>query len=291
MILIVERNEAWTTQAESLDLPLQKGLVILVDPAAVTQKDAGEAEPQPATPQPAARLSAATTATPNPLLAATAAHVPQTPNPLGATASQAPVECVLAEWRYRVKAGGESVLELTVDEVRLSWFDKASNKLLPTDENKFKAAVLMSILVAIPAALAAYGFSHDPDLAWELAGHHLRWIGGWTLFLVVYFVLPARLGLNRGAFRFQTEFLRALFFYAACGLVFAWLVLSRRPACFRGTPQDYANYAKSMAIKFSGSYWPVLLAVLPWAAVVFKVFGWETAEKTAEALRSTAKKE
>jgi hypothetical protein len=42
--------------------------------------------------------------------------------------------------------------------------------------------------------------------------------------------------------------------------------------------------------KFSTSYWPVLLAALPWVAVAFKLFGFERAEKTAAALQEAAKK-
>ncbi len=68
-------------------------------------------------------------------------------------------------------------------------------------------------------------------------------------------------------------------------------MFSAPPAHFGGSDADYAAYAMALAEKLSTSYWPLLVAALPWLSIGFKVFGLDVAEKTAEGLEKAAKKD
>jgi len=71
------------------------------------------------------------------------------------------------------------------------------------------------------------------------------------------------------------------------GAYFLWVSLTR-PALGEG--QDYAAAGHAIAEKLRAHNWPIVIAALPWAAVVFKLLGFEVAEKTTEVVLKEAKK-
>jgi hypothetical protein len=194
------------------------------------------------------------------------------------------VECRLVEWQYRIQDKEEASLEFTVEEVREWWLDR----VIRTGENKLVAGIMLALFLLAPLGIATYLAYYDPDSAWAFAGTHIRNFVGIVLLVLFVLVIPHRFGLYRRG-RVRDTFLWALIFYVGLILFGVWRFVSEYPESFTGSPQEYATYAKALVTKFSSSYWPVLLAALPWAAVAFKVFGFEIAEKTTDALKEAGK--
>lgn len=194
------------------------------------------------------------------------------------------IECRLVEWQYRIQDKEQATLELTVEEVCEWWLDR----VIRTGDNKLVMGIMLAIFLLAPLGLAAYWGYYYPESAWAFAGEHVRNVVGVVLLILFVFIIPRKFGLYRRG-RVRDSFLWAMIFYVGLILFGVWRFVSEYPQPFNGSPHEYADYAKALVTKFSSSYWPVFLAVLPWAAVVFKVFGFEGAEKTTDALKEAGK--
>jgi hypothetical protein len=86
---------------------------------------------------------------------------------------------------------------------------------------------------------------------------------------------------------FRELFLTAILLWTGAVLIFLWVSLTR-PALGEG--QDYAAAGHAIAEKLRAHNWPIVIAALPWAAVVFKLLGFEVAEKTTDVVLEEAKK-
>lgn len=251
MALIREVDNKWTSELAEFHVPLRKGLVIMISPNALTMASRDARRPKQELP------------------------------------------CRLIEWKFRINDDKTASLELIVEDVSPGWFARRGAQLFSWVEGKIgmppaMIAGLMTGLIAL--VLAAFVYSNQ-DLAWSFAGRHIRSFGGWTLFFLFIWLIPAQLGLFKGRESFGKTYIQALFSMAALLLPVLWLRMTSLPEHFGGSTQEYAAYAHALATKFSGSYWPVLLPLLPWMAAGFKIFGFESAEKTADAISHAAKTE
>jgi hypothetical protein len=203
--------------------------------------------------------------------------------------------CQLLEWQYRITSKQEgdpdlsADLELIVEERQPglweSWFARWS------DDAQNLAPMITAGLTCMVAAAVGYTLYIQPDLGWAFAGRHVRTIGGWTVFLLFGALLPWKLGLYKGQASFRKNFFNSFLVLTAWVLLALWLMFSALPGNFGGSNADYAAYARALAQKSSTSYWPLLVAALPWLSVGFKLFGMDIAEKTAEGLEKAAVKD
>ena len=202
--------------------------------------------------------------------------------------------CRLVDWQYRIanKEGAETELtvdlELIVEEIHPglweSWFASWS------PDTQGLAPMLAAGVTFILGAVALLLWHAQPDLVWTLAGRHIRTITGTAIVALFMFVLPMKLGLYKGQ-SFLRSFFAAFLVLAGWLVLGVWLTFSARPERFGGSDADYATYAKALATRLSTSYWPFLVAALPWLSVGFKVFGFDVADKTAEGIEKAAIKE
>ena len=206
--------------------------------------------------------------------------------------------CRLLDWQYRIPnlQEGESELradlELIVEELkpeRASLWETLYGRL-PDD---WQGMLPMITAVAIGFFLAAtvYTVRQEPEAAWAFAGRHVRWLVGWTVFLLFAAFLPVKWGLTRKPNTFRKKFLHAFLILTGYALVVVWLLFAARPDGFTYTNAEQAGYAKMLANKLSTSYWPLLVAALPWLSVGFKLFGMDLADKTAEGLEKATGKD
>jgi len=203
-----------------------------------------------------------------------------------------PTSCQLLEWQYRIMSGDPehtASLELVVEEIHPglweSWFARWS------DDAQNLAPMITAGLTCILAAAVGYTLYVQPDLAWAFAGRHVRAVGGWIVFLLFGALLPWKLGLYKGQSSFRKNFFNSFLILTAWVLLAVWLSFSALPEHFGGSSADYATYARALAKKSSTSYWPLLVAALPWLSIGFKLFGMDIAEKTAEGLEKAATKD
>lgn len=204
-----------------------------------------------------------------------------------------PTPCQLLEWQYRIvnKQEGDpdliADLELIVEELRPgvweSWFARWS------EDAQNLAPMITAGLTCFLAAAVGYTLYVQPDLGWAFAGRHVRAVGGWIVFLLFGAFLPWRLGLYRGQPSFRKNFFNSFLVLTAWVLLAVWLSFSALPEKFDVARGDYASYARTLARKVSMSYWPLLVASLPWLSVGFKLLGMDIAEKTADGLAKAAK--
>lgn len=202
----------------------------------------------------------------------------------------AETSCRLLEWQYRIASEqtGDH-LELIVEEMQPgpweSWFARWS------PDTQFFAPAIAAIVSLILICLVWITFRSQPELGWTLAGRYIRTTGGCAIFLVFALLLPLKLGLYSGRPNFRKPFFSVFLTDTGFILVGVWLMFSARPEHFGGSDADYAAYAMALVEKLSTSYWPLLVAALPWLSIGFKVFGLDVAEKTAEGLEKAATKD
>jgi len=250
MILIQELKNKWSHEVASFDAPLHKGLRIDLDSKAIKVVD-----PQVKLPD--------------------------------------QVFCILVDWRVQIKDAERGVLTLFVKETTPPVPAKEEkppflDRIFATEESRFFGGIIFSIVVSL--AVLAFGWTiyRNAEFGWELVGRNIRWIGWMALGCFFFFILPSRLGLNRGN-SFKSYFFRAALNLLGLILIAAWLRLTLLPEPFKDSPQYFVDYAHTLTEKFSSSYWPVLLSILPWAAVAFKLLGFEFAEKAVDAVKEAAK--
>jgi hypothetical protein len=198
----------------------------------------------------------------------------------------------LLDWQYRIASQPEGAdrvaeLELTVEEIKPpgfldSWFARQS------DDFQFLFPLIAALIVCAFAGAVGWTLHVDPDSGWAFAGRHVRAVGGWTVFLLFGALFPWKLGLYKGQASFEKNFANSFFVLIAWLMLALWLTFSARPDGFGG---DYAAYAKTLARKVSISYWPLLVALLPWLSLGFKLLGMDFAENTTEGLQKAVVKE
>jgi hypothetical protein len=191
----------------------------------------------------------------------------------------------LVDWQYRVKDAEDAGLELFVEAV----YPSLTERIFKTDDSKFYTAFALALLTGLVLCMVGYNIYLDHDFGWALAGQLARTFGWIALAALFFFILPSRLKLSR-RLALRNLYATVLLIFTGIALIVAWLSITRLPAGFVGSEQAYAGYARTLVGKLSTSYWPVLLAVLPWLGVAFKMFGFEAAEKTTDSVMSAAKK-
>lgn len=201
-------------------------------------------------------------------------------------------KCQLLEWQFRIanptatqqdkSTSAVSDLELIVKEIRPgrfeSWFQNLSH------DTQFWAPTTTAILCLFFGAAVLYTLYVQPTHGLVFVGKHARSAGCAIIILLFVFLLPIKFGLTRGSSNFRKPFFFALLVTSAWVLCAFWLIFSKLPADFHASDAEYVTYAKSLGQSMSRSYWPILVAALPWLSVSFKLFGLETAEKASEAL-------
>lgn len=200
--------------------------------------------------------------------------------------------CELLEWQYRISSqeengGAVSDLELVVKEIRPGRFESWFQSLSP--DTQFWAPTTTAILCFFFGAGYLYTLYREPTHGLVFVGQHIRSAGCAIIVLLFVFLLPIRFGLTRGSTNFRKPFFFALLITSSWILCAFWLIFSSLPSGFGGSDAEYVAYAKSLGQSMSRSYWPILVAALPWLSVSFKVFGFETAEKASEGLEKLSK--
>jgi hypothetical protein len=147
------------------------------------------------------------------------------------------------------------------------------------------------IIALVVAALAALAYNQpDHTGLWAFMGRNIRWVVGWTLFLGFGIFLPVRLGLFDGPTKFSHTFFSFLLSVTGTILASVWLIqVAPYPENFAGTEAAYAAFAQSVAAKFRTSYWPYILAALPWIALGFKTLGLSFAQGATETFAKSRK--
>ncbi len=202
-------------------------------------------------------------------------------------------ECRLVEWQYRVnQEAGESSpdldLELIVEEIRPpgrfdSWFGRLS------PDNQFYVPLLTALFCLVVGGGLLYTLYVQPTHGLVFVGRHIRSFGVIAIVLVFVFLLPWKLGLYGGKASFRKTFFCSLLITSGWFLCALWLTFSNLPKPFGGSDAEYVAYSKALGQAMSRSYWPLLVAALPWLSVSFKVFGFDTAEKASEGLEKLSK--
>jgi hypothetical protein len=206
--------------------------------------------------------------------------------------------CRLLEWQYRVErragdaerasdAGVELELELIVEEIRPGRFERWFAGL--SNDTQFWAPVTTALLVLAIGAGFLYTLYVQPTHGLVFAGKHVQSFGVIAIVLLFVFVLPWKLGLFKGPTRFRKPFFSALLITSAWVLCALWLAFSH-PSQPLESDEQYVAYAKALGRSMSRSYWPILVAALPWLSVSFKIFGLDRAEKASEGLEKLSKK-
>ena len=188
------------------------------------------------------------------------------------------ITCEVKEWYYRVDSSEHPYLELIVKEVKPGW-------LADVSENKQGfGGILTAFLVFALLGLIARTFQVEPNhtYEWAFVGRHIRWVVGLALFFVVGLIIPSRLLWVKGASVFSNAFVFATFVYAGVALAVVWLRMAAFPGTLPQNDADYAKYAQALASRFSTSYWPLVLAALPWITLALKAFGLELTAKATE---------
>ena len=201
-------------------------------------------------------------------------------------------ECRLVEWQYRVnQEAGESSpdldLELVVEEIRPGRFDSWFAHLSP--DNQFYVPLLTALFCLFVGGGLLYTLYVRPTHGLVFVGRHIRSFGVIAIVLVFVFLLPWKLGLYGGKASFRKTFFCALLITCGWFLCALWLTFSNLPKSFNGSDAEYVAYSKALGQSMSRSYWPILVAALPWLSVSFKVFGFDTAEKASEGLEKLSK--
>jgi hypothetical protein len=184
------------------------------------------------------------------------------------------IQCRLVDWEYQVTDSRQASLELTVEE-----------PTPPISNSRAIGAIALAVLTCLALVIQFHAFYVHPEDAWAFLGHHGQVWGSIGLAALFAVVLPSRMGLRQRT-GFRELFLTAILLWTGAVLIFLWVSLTR-PV---GEGQGYAAAGHAIAEKLRAHNWPIVIAALPWAAVVFKLLGFEVAEKTTEVVLEEAKK-
>jgi hypothetical protein len=195
----------------------------------------------------------------------------------------------LKDWYYRVDGPNQGELELLVQEVKPNWVDQHFANLPPDWQFMLGGAIpVMISLLILALAFVAYKQPDHTGL-WAFMGRNIRWVVGWALYLGFGIVLPVRLRLFDGPTKFSHTFFSFLFSMTGLITALVWLYIAAYPPDFHPSDATYAAFAQSLAAKFSKSYWPYMLAALPWIALGFKTFGLSFAQGATETFAKSRK--
>jgi hypothetical protein len=236
LIVIHAANGAWWMQFSQLDVPVQTGLRLRLDPNAVTYKD-GKPKKSPQF-----------------------------------------LQCEVVSWEYQIAGTGtgEASLDVVVDEVRLT---------KPISDNWAMGALGLGGVTCLVLLIELHAFYTNPNEMWAFFGRDARPLGVVTIVILFMGVFPSRMGLRKRT-RFRELFLSAILCWTGIVLGFLWWSFTRHPDPFPGD----AAFGHAIAQKMKTNHWPLLIAALPWAAVIFKLLGFEIAEKTTNVVIDVAEK-
>jgi hypothetical protein len=210
------------------------------------------------------------------------------------------VPCEVVGWQYRVakQVDGTSAatLEITVQKVEEptipqliaarveGWFAGLSN------DTQFFAPLMTAMMMFLVCGAAGWTLYVQPDHGLAFVGRYVRAAGGWAIVTVFFALLPWRLGIYRGAATFAKPFFSGLLTLTGFVTLGCWLIFAALPKGFSGTDAEYVAYARTLGASLSRSYWPIVVAALPWISLSAKVFGLESTGKLAEGLEKIARK-
>lgn len=199
------------------------------------------------------------------------------------------VPCVLKKWGYRAEDAELGRLELIVEEVHQSrldvWYAKQNS-----DTQFMVGGAIPVTLMLVLAAIAFITYSQPDHVAqWAFLGRHIRGVVGWGLVIVFGMILPWRLGLLNGPPKLSHTFLSFSLTVSSLILALLWLHVAAFPEHFTGSQSEYASFAQGLAAKFSRSYWPYVLAALPWVSLGFKALGMSFAQGAADIFAKSRK--
>jgi hypothetical protein len=252
MVLIRESSGAWSCTVAATELPLREGMRLRVDPAVLGRPPVLDGSQE--------------------------------------------LICRLQSWEYHVlhdPTGDTLQLELlVVEEARplwfVAWFDRQYARLSP--DNQVLVPILSVIVVFALTGAVAFTLYLQPLHGLSFVGRHIRASVGWMLAVLFLGVLPSRLGLLNQPQSFRKNFFYAFMNFTGYALIALWLTFSARPPGFGGSDQECADYARHLGSALSRSYWPLLVAALPWLSMGFKLVGLDFAEKASEGLEKVVKK-
>lgn len=192
--------------------------------------------------------------------------------------------CTLMDWQYRIREDQQAELELVVKELKTPLLDR----LLQNEDNRFVVSIILAMLTVAPIVVFGLLLRYQTEYMWALAGHYGRGIVGWSLFILCWLILPTRFGWYESS-TFRNTFLAQVSVLTGIVLALLWSSISVRPDNFGWTNAECAAYAHHLVATLNSNYWPFLVTLFTWAAIVFKYFGFETAEKAADALKEEVK--
>ena len=198
----------------------------------------------------------------------------------------------LIDWQYRITtkdAAPDTVsdLELVVKEIRPGYFESRFQRL--SNDTQFWAPTTAAVLTILVGSALAATLYLQPTHGLVFVGRNIRAFGILAIILLIVFMLPWKLGLYSGPSSFRKSFFCAHVITSGWLLCALWLLFSNLPANFHGTDAEYVAYSKALGQSMSRSYWPLLVAALPWLSVSFKVLGFDTAQKASESLEKLSK--
>jgi len=199
------------------------------------------------------------------------------------------VACKLRDWRWRTEAPDKGNLELVVEEVKQSAIDRWYAR--QTDEVQFMVGGAIPVILVLTLLAVGYSMMVGPGHGslWEFVGRYIRGVVGVAVVILFAAILPWRMGLLAGSPKLWHTFLSFLLTCTGLILMGVWLSATVHPANFGGTPAEYAAYAQGLAAKFSKSYWPYVLAALPWISLAFKTMGLSFAQGATDIFAKSQK--
>jgi hypothetical protein len=188
------------------------------------------------------------------------------------------LQCEVVSWEYQIAGTDtdEASLDVVVDEVRPA---------KPISDNWAMAALGLGGVTCLVLWIQLQAFYYHPDEMWAFFGRNARPLGVIAIVILFMGVFPSRMGLRKRT-RFRELFLTAILCWTGIALGFLWWSFTRHPDPFPGDTE----FGHLIALKMKADNWPLLIAALPWAAVVFKLLGVEIAEKTTNVVIEVAKK-
>jgi hypothetical protein len=184
------------------------------------------------------------------------------------------LHCEVLRWEYQIADSESASLEVVVED-----FDA------PTiSNNRAFTAIGLAVVTCMVLGLQVYVFLQNPDEMWAFVGNYARWAGLVVLLILFLGVIPWRMGLRKRA-GFRELYLSAILCWTGIALVLMWWSFTRPST----SSEDAVVLGKAIAAKLKADNWPLLLAALPWAALVFKLLGFDVAEKTAGVVIDAAK--
>lgn len=182
------------------------------------------------------------------------------------------LKCQVLSWEYQIADAENASVVVVVED-----FDAPG-----ISDNWAFTAMGLAGVTGLVLLIEAHAFYLNHEEAWAFFGNNARWVGAIALAVLFLGIIPWRTGLRKKT-GFRELFLTGILFWSGTALIVLWWRLS--------SPDGLSDAALGHAIaaKLKADNWPLLIAALPWVALIFKLLGFEVAEKTTGVVIEAAK--